>query len=369
MNQLKRGITVLGSATVLLTFCACGGVKDMTGSAGAGNGAAGMDLSYESETDCQIGIGQLPGRTYISDGAYFIEDGEQHEAHYLKFYDSATERIVYVCSKSNCNHNDADCMAYLDNQEYPLPYIWYYDGSLYVPRMDGDYIGMEKIALDGSTREDSCTLMRTNTEKIEDIEYTYYPELTVHRGYVYFTTYYPGNESADFCRVKLDSEEELEVLYSLKGTAAMIIRLKPYGGHVFFQAGIYEEGQDIGVNIYKYNIKTNETEEYYPGVLRDYVPDKDRLYYLSLTNSIYKADPVTKEDRLFYEPDNSDGIVSLFIKDDELIWQRQDVDVVEDRPVYVYKQTVLDSDGNVIRELSGTQDDWYSSAGNLLSPY
>ena len=38
-----------------------------------------------------------------------------------------------------------------------MPHIWYYDGGLYVSKVDGDYMGVEKIALDGSTRTDSCT--------------------------------------------------------------------------------------------------------------------------------------------------------------------------------------------------------------------
>ena len=63
------------------------------------------------------------------------------------------------------------------------------------------------------------------------------------------------------------------------------------------------------------------------------------------------------------------GIVSLFIKGDKLIWQKQDADVVDDRGIYVYEQTVLDMNGNIIQELTGTQDDWYNSSGNLLAPY
>ncbi|MDE6607686.1 MAG: hypothetical protein K2K54_08030 [Lachnospiraceae bacterium] len=372
MNRIKEGIIILECIALMLICCACGKVKDPIEPTGRTSGTADLDLSYESETDCQIGIGQLPVRAYTSNGIYFIEDGENLEAKYLKFYDSAAERIVYVCSKSNCSHNDEECMAYLDSQEYPMPNIWYYDGSLYISKVDSDYMSIGKIALDGSTRADSCTLMRIIKETVKDptgdIEYTYYPEMTLHRGYVYFSTFYPGCESADFRRVKLNSEEESEILYSLEGTALMLGRMKPYGGYVFFQAGT-EDAQNIAIDIYKYDIETNETEEYYPGVIRDYVPTEGGLYYLDLTNSIHKTDSVTKEDTVFYEPANSVGIVSLFIKGDKLIWQKQDADVVDDRGIYVYEQTVLDMNGNIIQELNGTQDDWYNSSGNLLAPY
>lgn len=372
MKRMKKGIIILESIALMLTCCACGKAKDSIDSTGRESKTVGMDLSYESETDCQTGIGQMPLRTYTSDGVYFIEDGENHEAKYLKFYDFVTERIVYVCSKSNCSHNDTDCMAYLGSQEYPMPNIWYYDDSLYISKVDSDYIDIERIALDGSTRADSCTLMRIIKETVKDptgeIEYTYYPETMLHRGYVYFSTFYPGCESADFCRVKLNSEEEPEILYSLEGTALMFGRIKPYGAHVFFQTGTEDE-QNIAINIYKYDIETNKIEEYYPGVIRDYVPAEDGLYYLDLNNSIHKADPVTGEDAVFYEPGNSVGNVSLFLKDDKLIWQKQDADVVDDRGIYVYEQIVLDMDGNIIQELSGTQDDWYNSSGNLMSPY
>ncbi len=372
MNRIKQCIFILESVAFLFACCACSNVDNEIESSVKGHGAAGLDLSYKSETDCQIGIGQLPVRAYTVNGVYFIEDAKDLTARYLKFYDYAAERIVYVCSKSNCSHNDESCMAFFGNQEYPMPHIWYYDGGLYVSKVDGDYMGVEKIALDGSTRTDSCTLMRINKETVKgptgDIEYTYYPEMTIHRGYVYYTTYYPGNESADLRRVKLNSEEEPETLYSLKGTAVMIMRLKPYGAHVFFQAGM-EGGQNIEVNIYKHDIGSGETKEYYPGVLRDYVPFEGGVYYLDLSNNVYKADTDTMENTIFYEPENGVGIVSLFIKEDKLIWQKQDSDIVDGRGVYLYEQTLLDMDGNIVQKLSGMQDDWYNGSGNLLSPY
>ena len=372
MNRIKRGILILESIILALACCACGNQEAAATSVKDKKGTGALDLSYKSETDCQIGIGQLPVRAYTPNGIYFIDDGENLEAKYLKFYDYAAERMVYVCSKSNCSHSGADCMAYLSRQEYPLPNIWYYEGSLYLSKVDGDYINVEKFAPDGSTREASCTIMRIMKETVKgpggDEEFTYYPVITLHRGYAYYATYYPGCESADLCRVKLNSKEESEVLYSLKGTAATLVRLKPYGAHIFFQAGTEEEDH-IDINIYRYNIETNETEEYYPGVIRDYVPTEDGLYYLSLTNSIYKADPVAKEEIVFYEPGNGTGNVSLFIKEDMLVWQKQDSDVVDDKGIYIYEQRVLNMDGKVSQELRGTQEDWYNGSDNLLSPY
>ena len=110
------------------------------------------------------------------------------DACFLYYTDAASDEKVLVCSKSNCTHRDETCDACFMMEEYPMPILEQYHGALYEVKLDGDYLNIYRISFDGAVRQKSCTLMRLNIEeKVEDDQSVsaFYPELKIHRGYVY----------------------------------------------------------------------------------------------------------------------------------------------------------------------------------------
>lgn len=252
--------------------------------------------------------------------------------------------------------------------------MWYYEENLYIPMLEGDYIYLEKISLDGSTREKAGTICRMETEVTvhEDGSQSSrmrWPEGQLHRGYMYFTTYIPGDKSATLYRSKLGSNEQPEELYTLTGNEIHLLRIRPYGRYVLFQlATLNSETETYDGVICAYDTESGSISRLCDNVIRNYAVIDNCLYYCDLKNDVYCKNLDTNEISLFYEAtDNMDLYsVELFSAEDALVYQLTNTDIGE-----IEKQYVIGLNGEVKKKIVIDLDNIESEQQKdiLISPY
>ena len=331
-----------------------------------------VDFTYVYSTDAQSDLKDYSSVIYTKDGYYqsqFMESegilmDESKLGRELYYYDNQLAQQILVCSKTNCPHDGAGCDGFFSEKEYPTLRFWYYKDALYCMKLEGDYLYIERVSGDGSVRKKSCTLMRQvvesklNEDGSESTSY-YIPEIQIHRGYAYFSDYYIGCESTSLYRVKLDSEGEAEILFTLTENPT-IYRIKPYGRYVLFQMGNYSvDFSKLCGEIYAYDTENGTISRISEGAIWDYCMLGQALYYFDLQNNIMKKDLVTGETTLFYQNERECVLspTRLFPYEDNLIF------VITDLNTNMDVQLIIDENGVVTSTLEEASGD------TLLHPY
>lgn len=277
----------------------------------------------------------------------------------LMFYDYEADCTVPVCSKPDCGHNNTDCNAYFPQQVYPVGEIYFYEDHLFILKETDGYHSMEQISLDGAERKNSCRLYRTATDTYVDdggviVTSNEYPRIILHRGYAYFSTYYPGNKECGLYRVKLGNDENAELLCMQEKKRPMLYRLKGYGRYVFFQNGNWldEEGTSLDISLYAWDTVENKVIKVIKDVVRNYTVGGNYLYYFDLENldSVMQYNLLTGECRMILDSGGQEAPLEtqIFVRDGKLYYSTSSF------------QKVFDEEGNLEATLKG--DD-------MISPY
>lgn len=362
MRGIKLSVLLLCAVFIL---CACGkAVPEADGTNEVLTDLSGYEDSFVLGTDDQ------PDRStdwtdaaytaaYTEDGYYFTENEytiERGSGFVLWYHDYASGEEIRVCGKTDCDHeSDADCDAFFKESQYPISseQLWYYEGALYHFCLDEDYYAIEKVSMDGSQRSISCRLYRTSIEQEMDDDgtliesTTYYPSIILHRGYAYFCTVSTAGEPCSLYRVKLDSSEKAELLYTQEGNDPTIYRLKGYGNGVFFQMGDFfnEDLTEFDISLYVYDIETGTISLVADDVIRNYTVGNGGIYYMDFENrdSLMKYTPATQETVMLMDSQGTEAEYGLciFAQDGYLYY------------TLPYGQTVYDDGGNVVQVLEG----------------
>ncbi len=264
----------------------------------------------------------------------------KHDNSYIYFFDKITETMVPLCSKSECNHMNEDCNSYFDSSSFHLSYLQFYDGYLYTLSYDIDgNIYLHKISEDGSSREQYMTLYKQElTTTSGGTEYRF-PEICIHRGYVYYTV--PDEKYPRLYRKRLGGEDT-EVLFELQGERGSMYRIRPYGDFVFFQAGHFtdETMVDINAGIFAYNVNSGEMNLLKQDVIATYVIVNNRLYYDG-ADGIYEKDLIKETEKKLVDKkivwgSSVDGQY-IYIEDET----RNNIEVYDLQGEYVCKISVL----------------------------
>jgi len=98
---------------------------------------------------------RLPTVCKTENGYYLQNEGV------LYFFDSALGRMIVVCGKPECPHNDVDCNAWINSK-----LLSYYDGKLYYAQGDSihnSYITLCSMNLDGTDHKDIQVIQKAET--------------------------------------------------------------------------------------------------------------------------------------------------------------------------------------------------------------
>jgi hypothetical protein len=338
-----RYIPILLLMIIGLTACGQAGQSDTTQTENSEIGSAEDTVDFVGGAECKpdfvMGTDDQPDcpayEVYTETGCYSLlptnslADGL--DGWMLTYVEYGSSTKIPVCGKADCDHNNAGCNAYFDSKTYPNENLWYYNQKLYLFAVQNDYFAIKSVSKDGSERSTSCILYRTNveTETDEDgvvMSRTYYPEIAIHRGYAYFSTYYPGNKSSALYRVKLDSDDASEQLCVQEGNYPILYRLKGYGNHMFFQMGNFVDkaGLEVDINLYAWNLDTETVEGIAEDIVRNYTVGDNSIYYFDLDNldSVMKYDLISGETEMLRDSNGQEALADtiLFVKDSRLYY-------------------------------------------------
>ena len=294
------------------------------------------DFSYNEKTDSSVGYEW----GYMS---------ESHDGYYvslqnnLKFLDSKLENCVPLCSNPDCTHNTEECVSYIYRNGITLSSsVYYNDGYVYETGVEeventGCDINLYRLKDDGTSFEKYMTLYRL---EVNDDETPGYPEICIHRGYVYYVI--PFQSTMKLQRMKLGSKEA-ETVYEMTGDRQNLYRIKAYGNHIFFQAGNFSaDNIDINASIFSYDIDTGKVEKVVENAVSYYGIGINRLYY-SLDGGVQVYD---------FEKKTSEEFIGKIYEEQSML--------VSDKYVTVYDKSnmqVYDFTGKKVYERNLDKDD------------
>ena len=294
------------------------------------------DFSYNEKTDSPVGYEW----GYMS---------ESHDGYYvslqnnLKFLDSKLENCVPLCSNPDCTHNTEECVSYIDRNGISLSSsVYYNDGYVYETGVEkventGCDINLYRLKDDGTSFEKYMTLYRL---EVNDDETPGYPEICIHRGYVYYVI--PFQSTMKLQRMKLGSKEA-ETVYEMTGDRQNLYRIRAYGNHIFFQAGNFSaDNIDINASIFSYDIDTGKVEKVVENAVSYYGIGINRLYY-SLDGGVQVYD---------FEKKTSEEFIGKIYEEQSML--------VSDKYVTVYDKSnmqVYDFTGKKVYERNLDKDD------------
>ena len=169
-------------------------------------------------------------------GYYYLYWSDTDSTTMLKYFDDSTHKTIPVCAKAECMHNSADCNAVLDSSYDNSP-LHYYKGSLYVVKVEGGMAKLERIAKDGSSREDVADLFASDNGTVslvfhDDCVYAY--DRIGHMGAV---------ESKDTDKVVIVKAElangKTSEVFSYEGANNAIVMIMPQAAQNWYLIRIY----------------------------------------------------------------------------------------------------------------------------------
>ena len=294
------------------------------------------DFSYNEKTDSPVGY-EWGDMSESHDGYYVSLQNN------LKFLDSKLENCVPLCSNPDCTHNTEECVSYIDRNGISLSSsVYYNDGYVYETGVEkventGCDINLYRLKDDGTSFEKYMTLYRL---EVNDDETPGYPEICIHRGYVYYVI--PFQSTMKLQRMKLGSKEA-ETVYEMTGDRQNLYRIKAYGNHIFFQAGNFlADNIDINASIFSYDIDTGKVEKVVENAVSYYGIGINRLYY-SLDGGVQVYD---------FEKKTSEEFIGKIYEEQSML--------VSDKYVTVYDKSnmqVYDFTGKKVYERNLDKDD------------
>ena len=304
------------------------------------------DFSYNEKTDSPVGFEW--GVMSESQDGYYVTMMEN-----IKFQDSKLENCVPLCSNPDCTHDTEECVSYVFKKDVLLSSnVYYYDGYVYgidkeVVENNVCNINLHRLKDDGTSFEKYMTLYRL---EVDDDEIPGYPEICIHRGYVYYVI--PFQSTMKLQRMKLGSKEA-ETVYEMTGDRQNLYRIKAYGNHIFFQAGNFSaDNIDINASIISYDIDTGKVEKVVENAVSYYGIGINRLYYsLDGGVQVYDFEKKTSEEFIgkIYEEQ------SMFVSDKYVtVYDKSNMQVYDFTGKKVYKRN-LDKDD--IGEIYGIDGD------------
>ena len=293
MKPFNKIIAIFSALIIAFTFCSCSSNKIEV------NLKQNSDTYIQNE-DCQNYINEMSSFVKVNDGYYFTSDSK------LFHFDIENYQAYPVCNKTNCDHSDSNCQAYLSPLKfYPEMSMYYYDNALYLLGRETkghsfESIYIYQISLENFKQKKAAYLF-DSTGGVSVV-------CTLHRGYVYFT--YDGGEmeetKATLYRTKLGelNGNSVEKIFEYSGIGASIARLSAYGNKLFFNTSSYSDIQGNGYNtvLNCMDIHTLDNETI-PQRKYSHFAENGKVYYCNNENTIAYYDLNTKEHKVFCKID------------------------------------------------------------------
>lgn len=291
-------------------------------------------------------------------GGYYFRNGDR-----LCFYDTKTDKTVYVCSKPECQHEpyDVNCDAHIDGVDHRM---YFYKNDLYVvsddsasalenPENGTRGIYLIRYSADASEKENLYCFI--HWVEGEGVSYNTY----IHRGYLYYCV---SNNSVDekkkviLYRRALGKNAPEEVVYETEGYGTGINSMMAYGNSLYILEDGFkkENGEEPYSLMLKCNIHTKKTDL----ILQDFygycVKIKDKLYVMDKDRK--KLLQLSKEGKEEKELYSIDDVCNTVLRTDGtyLYLYKEEKDKKED--VRKGNIQIIDTNGKKISTLNNTDE-------------
>lgn len=331
----KKGVAkgiLLGLAVGLVLVCGCGKESEANNEVKTDittieNEALDKPMKITSlqgnGTDYQAYWGtKIQSITKAENGYYYLTTKAPL---FLMYFDNYTKESIKVCGKAECNHENAECNAYLGDktyydrnatkQEFCSSYdLYYYNGLLYVLGTEGNLIS---ISLDGSERNKIANVY--NYDASSNTKLAFYDNYV----YVYNSIGNQGssqNHAETIKRYSLDGKTTENVV-EWNTTGGSINSVKNYSDKLFFltnSVDVDKNGEDRQINytyngLYAYNHKTGEAGKVIDEAITGYAIDEEneKIYYFVFGEGLYVYDIKSDSKSKIYEATEEIGIADM----------------------------------------------------------
>lgn len=189
----------------------------------------------------------------------------------LCYYDLQTAQSVPLCNQPDCEHDNENCNGFID-YETTIDCLKYYYGYLYVIGRNENDVCVYRISRDGTVRENIGTIVTVEGRCVASC--------IVHRGYVYYAMHSStvSKDGVKIYRFCLNSNEEVEVIYTSKSRAGGEAKLSAYGNYLYIRES-YPSASDYIGEVYRYQIHDATVEKVADGIWRGFAVNGNVLYY------------------------------------------------------------------------------------------
>lgn len=140
---------------------------------------------------------------------YLVNSPVSSESYkFMYYYDMVNNNSVALCSKVDCAHEDAECEAYLSEDECLGSAVWYYDGRIYMIEKTKEkdiLVSYDKTLRDKKSEKTLSIDGMSMSSAWGDIKYA-----DVVNGYMYYLLY--SDSGMLMCKAKLDDSSEPEIV-------------------------------------------------------------------------------------------------------------------------------------------------------------
>lgn len=225
----------------------------------------------------------------------------------LKYFDDATHRIIAVCAKPDCTHDNSDCNAFF-SMDYLSSPVYYYKGYIYMVRVDGGMAKVVRIQKDGSKREDVADLFAN--DGVTSISMVFHDDCIYaydHLGHT--ASDEVGKEVIKKIELRTGQSEEA---FSYEGKNAAISGARSFGDKLFFKILTYSLDRDKGeINesflLYCYDYATGNAQVISDKNISDYYVDTENgvLFYFVIGKGLYSRKLNGTDATLLYKADET----------------------------------------------------------------
>lgn len=225
--------------------------------------------------------------------------------------------------------------------------------------MGGEEIVLQKISLDGTEREDICTIAKCYKKDGDLADNTFTVWGVVHRGYLYYVynfgtgggvledTYYNNNSNILF-RIKIDGSGEPECIMPLSlGGNISFMRFQGAGSYLY----VFVPSNAAGGTLYRMNTESGQVEDLGLSNLENemFVVVAGKVIYKKEWNStiLYDYDPDSGEEEIFADlTGRKDDICGALGYDGQYLY----VYYISENSDLNWTRVVLDEAGNYVTE-------------------
>lgn len=352
----KRGIRgVLMGILIFCLLCGCGGEELPETTADNAQWESGEEKALSEPVI-------LSNEIAVGEDGYYYRITRKWKYNNIMFFDRSTMEQYPVCSRPECGHDGPECTAYVDDAFYRGG-IWYYDGRIYLIKMEKGYNWL--YSMDAAGGEKECLF------EIGDQDYnganTY--QLYFRDGSVYINcTATEAEEHAYIRRRSLDGRED-ELIYENTG-GRRLDEMQGYSGRLYFKEyefdGDYSNQKTTGTRLLAYDYDTGETKEIELGDFSGYCLSLDErfCFFYRVNDGLYRRDMATGEEVKLYESEKGYNLFRmrcvgeyLLVADSEATYASQTKEAASLR--------VFDFEGELLnRMIGGTYYDGFFFGDN-----